>query len=338
MFSGLSIVIPYYGDRTFPNVIRGVVESRSRLSPPQQARIEVLVVDDCSPIPLAAPAVDLPLKVFRQHPNRGVGAARNRGAGEARLSHILFLDADVVIDPTFLPYVFDYLASKPATTLIQGPYAEVPANDNPSLFHHYLAISWIRNSTSTARGGVGTMLVSGCCIFSREFFNRIGGFIDVYGASGGEEFEIASRIPGGTMIQDLNLRNYHYSDDLLPRMRKLLRRARWFADTIRKNPNIPLSFKLHSAVKALCAVAMTACVPLVVFSPLNAAMTYLALYVAAVLVDLPATLFMARRQSITLALVSVFFRQVEYSIMSFGLFLGAIEMRTHVQRAEVPLQ
>ena len=63
------------------------------------AGIEIVVVDDGSPVPVAGlPDGPHPLRVIRQA-NAGPGAARNRGAAEARGALLCFTDDDCLPDP-----------------------------------------------------------------------------------------------------------------------------------------------------------------------------------------------------------------------------------------------
>jgi GT2 family glycosyltransferase len=90
---GISVVIPAYG-REAP-LLRSI-ESVVTAYP---GRVEILVVDDCSPMPLgpllpAANGSGVPVRAFRLPRNRGPQAARNLGIRRARFSHIALLDSD----------------------------------------------------------------------------------------------------------------------------------------------------------------------------------------------------------------------------------------------------
>lgn len=340
MFTGLSVVIPYYNDtQTLPKSLKALRESFSRLAPDQR-NCEFLIIDDCSPVPFnpSSEYSDLPIQVLRQAVNSGVGAARNRGARDGKYSHVVFLDADVVLDPSFLPYLYQYLTARPDTKLVQGPYAEVPANDNPTYFQNYLALSWFHNSISTEiKPGVGSLLVSGCCVFDKAFFKSVGGFLEIYKFSGGEEYEIVSRIPQGSILQDTKLRNYHHFDYLWPRLKKLFRRGRNYYNTVGENSNIPFWFKLISGSKALCALGMSLSAFLLPFMPVLALLTYVSLGIILLTVDGKQTAFIAKNHSLRLALLSVVFRQLEYFCVFLGMLIDFVGVKTHVQRDKIPI-
>jgi glycosyltransferase involved in cell wall biosynthesis len=91
--TGISVVIPAY--RREAPLLRSI-ESVVTGSP---GRVEILVVDDCSPVPLgpllpAANGSGVAVRPFRLPRNRGPQAARNLGIRRARFSHIALLDSD----------------------------------------------------------------------------------------------------------------------------------------------------------------------------------------------------------------------------------------------------
>ena len=95
----VSVVIPYYG------MARFVEDTVASVFTQTHRRLEVLVVDDGSVGPedvvLAELAVRYPLRILLQ-PNGGLGAARNFGIAQSRGRYVLPLDADNVLEPTFV--------------------------------------------------------------------------------------------------------------------------------------------------------------------------------------------------------------------------------------------
>lgn len=90
---GLSVVIPSYGR---PDLLLRAVNSVRSRSPD---RVEIIVVDDASPEPLAEKLTatnesGIIVRVFRLHRNGGPQTARNLGIRRASFSHIAFLDSD----------------------------------------------------------------------------------------------------------------------------------------------------------------------------------------------------------------------------------------------------
>lgn len=90
----VSVVIPHYGA---PDACDGLLR---QLRDQHDAPIaEIIVVDDCSPMPL--PDIE-GVTVIRRERNGGFGAAVNTGAAAATGSHLLVLNSDLSITPTFV--------------------------------------------------------------------------------------------------------------------------------------------------------------------------------------------------------------------------------------------
>ncbi len=104
----VSVVIPYY------RLHRFVAETVRSVFAQTYPRIEVLVIDDGSFEPedviLAELATRYPLRVLAQA-NGGLGAARNFGIGQTRGRYVLPLDADNVLEPTFVARCVELLES-----------------------------------------------------------------------------------------------------------------------------------------------------------------------------------------------------------------------------------
>ena len=111
----VTIVTPCYnGSRYLAETLRSAV-GQSR--PP----LEIIVVDDGSTDHSATIAESFgpPVRVIRQE-NRGESAARNRALSEARGSHVLFLDADDLLESGALAEVTSAVRNKPGTVALMG--------------------------------------------------------------------------------------------------------------------------------------------------------------------------------------------------------------------------
>ncbi len=107
----VSIVIPYHG-------LAAHVRATAASAAEQTYRpIEIVVVNDGSfgeeDWILAELAADYPLTVLSQS-NAGLGAARNFGIGQSRGRYVLPLDADNVLEPTFVERTVAILESDPS--------------------------------------------------------------------------------------------------------------------------------------------------------------------------------------------------------------------------------
>lgn len=92
--AGVSVVVPHYGEtEDILRLLRALEDQRT------DRRVEVIAVDDCSPVPL--PDGD-GYTVVRRPVNGGFGAAVNSGAALAKEDLLLILNSDLVIAPEFL--------------------------------------------------------------------------------------------------------------------------------------------------------------------------------------------------------------------------------------------
>lgn len=111
----VSIVTPCYnGARYLAETLRSAT---AQTHPP----LEVIVVDDGSTDESAAIAESFPapVRVIRQD-NRGESVARNRALATARGSHVLFLDADDLLEPGALAHLAAAVADKPGVVALMG--------------------------------------------------------------------------------------------------------------------------------------------------------------------------------------------------------------------------
>lgn len=102
----LSIIIPYY------NTANLLIELLDKLNKQMKPDIEVIVVDDCSDIPIV---VDYEwLKVIRLDKNSGVaGKPRNIGLDNAKGEYIAFIDSDDMVADDYIQKILYKIQSKP---------------------------------------------------------------------------------------------------------------------------------------------------------------------------------------------------------------------------------
>ena len=138
-------MIPYFNEgAVISECLEAVSRSWATLPDDRQAAFEVILVDDCSPVPYRDEHAGRPFsfRTWRMERNGGAGRARNQGAELARFSHVLFVDSDVLLEEGTVRYLFERLSRNPEIKVLQGPYARTPANRDPEMFHHYMAVAW----------------------------------------------------------------------------------------------------------------------------------------------------------------------------------------------------
>lgn len=111
----VSIITPCYNGARF---IRSTLESALAQT---HRPLEVMVVDDGSTDESASIAESMgpPVRVIRQA-NQGESIARNRALAEARGTHVLFLDADDLLEPWALERLVQALEPQPEAVAIMG--------------------------------------------------------------------------------------------------------------------------------------------------------------------------------------------------------------------------
>ena len=96
MSSAVSVVVPCFNAaRTRPACLAAIAAQ-------DVAPHEIVVVDDASTDASAAIAAAAGARVISQPVNRGVSAARNRGAAESTSAVLFYVDADVALAPDAL--------------------------------------------------------------------------------------------------------------------------------------------------------------------------------------------------------------------------------------------
>ena len=192
---------------------------------------EVVVVDDGSEPPIAAPAATpLNLCVVRQ-PRRGFGLARARNAGVRAAAHdiLVFLDGDVIPEagmlaaharwhetvPDALTLGFCSYVSARGTGAEQVRNRRGPLRDlfegrpsDPPWFERHMA----RTDELTVYRDDLFRAVTGHNIgIGRAFFDEVGGFDESFTRYGGEDTEFAYRaqVRGGLLVPVRDARGWH---------------------------------------------------------------------------------------------------------------------------------
>jgi hypothetical protein len=132
---GISVVIPAYGRiEALQRAIESVITTHPAL-------VEVIVVDDASPVALASHlpnrnASGVVVRCYRLHCNRGPQAARNLGIRRAHFSHVALLDSD----DAFLPAKIDRVLN-----VIDAPQDLIFHAVEGLEKYHRLAMLWCRH-------------------------------------------------------------------------------------------------------------------------------------------------------------------------------------------------
>lgn len=199
-----SVVVPVRnGARTLGRCLNAVLASEGI------GEFEVIVVDDGSTDGSTEIASGFPCRLIRCEEGRGPAAARNRGAGEARSSRLVFVDADVFVRPESLARLLAALDSAPAAF---GSYDPEPVNENFStVFYHALSCRSIRDTSEKT-----PVFYSYCAAIRRDLFLELGGFDTNFARATFEDVELGFRLAErglfSTHLRDVQVAHaVHYS-------------------------------------------------------------------------------------------------------------------------------
>jgi glycosyltransferase involved in cell wall biosynthesis len=105
----ISVAVPCYAQREFLEEALASIEAQT------YPRLEVIIVDDGSPVPVTLPSIRrrFPICLIRHAVNRGLPAARNTGFSQARGEYVFPLDADDQLDPTAIEKLWLLLKHHP---------------------------------------------------------------------------------------------------------------------------------------------------------------------------------------------------------------------------------
>ena len=150
---------------------------------------EVMVVDDGSCDASADVARACGCRVIQLGRKAGPGSARNLGAQAAYGGILVFLDADVCVQPKTLEYLVESLKQNSVDAAF-GSYDSAPAAPNlvsqfRNLLHHYVH--------QTARDEATTFW-AGCGAIRKSVFVEAGGFDETFSEPSVEDIELGLRL------------------------------------------------------------------------------------------------------------------------------------------------
>ncbi|MBU9889135.1 MAG: glycosyltransferase family 2 protein [Candidatus Omnitrophica bacterium] len=162
-----SIIVPVHNGRdTLERCVESIRKSASLSS------YELIIVDDASTDGTSELAARLGARVIRSEKQRGPGAARNRGAGLAQGSLLVFVDADVLVQTDTLRRIEDLMRNEKGIAVVScgfDPACEM--TDALSRYKHlYMAHSFQGQPRDVYWAFSATMAVRA------SVFREVGGF------------------------------------------------------------------------------------------------------------------------------------------------------------------
>ncbi|HIG45083.1 MAG TPA: glycosyltransferase [candidate division Zixibacteria bacterium] len=179
----ISLIIPVHRNH---EPFQACMASVRNLKP---APDEIIVVADGDPEG-AALAGSMGIQVVETTVAGGPGAARNRGAEQARGDILFFLDADVMVYPDATDRLHKLFAEEPEIAAVIGSYDDQPSEPNflsqyRNLLHHY-----VHQNASPE----GSTFWGACGAIRRVVFQDMGGFDERYRYPSVEDIELGCRM------------------------------------------------------------------------------------------------------------------------------------------------
>lgn len=245
----LSVIIPVYnGARTIGRLLDSLAGSAA-------VPHEILVINDGS--------TDSTAEVVRRHPARlidmprqaGPAAARNRGAREASGDVLVFLDADVAVEPDTLQRIAAHFLDPDCMALIGRPDA-VPINSG--FFPTYKAL--LRASWMSRASALVGYFETACGAVRRHTFLAVGGFNARYRQATVEDYEFGYRLSRLHPIRfDPDLRVRHEFPGWRANLRKYYQRAAgWTVLFIKRRAFDTMETSWQEALSIGCVLAAVA--------------------------------------------------------------------------------
>jgi glycosyltransferase involved in cell wall biosynthesis len=273
----VSVVIP---------VRNAAVDLASALSALANSRVppsEIIVVDDGSTDDSGEVARKHGAVVIRNAVSAGPAAARNLGATLASGDILLFIDADVCVQPRTIERILDNFENDLALAAVFGSYeAETAATDFLSRyknFQHHFVHQHSQDRAST--------FWTGCGAIRKERFFESGGFSTRFTRPAVEDIELGMRLArGGAAIRlDKSVQVTHLKHW---RLRQLIRtevldRAIPWTELLLANGAIPDDLNLTSSQRFSAGLALMA-TALAGFGTLRFGLGYLAPFLSVLLV------------------------------------------------------
>ena len=183
--AGLSVVVPCY------NADRDLDRCLAALRADAGPEIDIVVVDDASTQgDPEAVAAHHGARCIRLDANAGPSIARNVGVAHAGGTTILFVDADVCVQPGAVGRVRETLAADPRVGACFGSYDESPSDPRFLSQFRNLYHRWMHQRANRE----ATTFWTGCGAVRREAFEAVGGFSRALSRLGMEDIDLGYRL------------------------------------------------------------------------------------------------------------------------------------------------
>lgn len=314
----LSVVIPAYNAReTLRETLRALMDQTL-----PKDDYEVIVVDDGSTDSTARVAAEFNVRVVSRN-NKGPAAARNHGASLAEGEKIFFTDSDCVPAADWLEKMEKALADGEVAG-VQGVYK----TRQTSLTARFAQAEFEERYAYMARHEHIDLAATYAAGFSREVFNRMGGFDETFPVANNEDTEFSYRlVEAGYKLKlapEAVVYHRHPSHPIAYLRTKFLR-AYWRMIVYRRYPDKVLRDRYTTSTVKVQTLAMLVSFVLLLLTPwLKGALpilSFLWLGIMSLSVPMARRFFHSHR---ALALTAPFFVLARSMVFAGGTLMGAL--------------
>lgn len=321
----VAVVIPVYNDEeTLGKCLKALAPSR------ENPGWKFIVVDDNSSDNSARIASEAGFRVIKLERNLGVSAARNTGSRVTSSDIIIFVDADIVLEPGCLEAMVEILETRREIHAV-GAYPR-PGDLSPEWSAHFVGLrsAWGYHWKEGERERKFSSIQSECGAIRRETFELLGGFSERHGGVGMEEFHMAHEMEdrglGHLLIKSAAYR--HHYKPLFPRCRALIdRTARW-VPLLMKRRKFESCGAVGTATAAFSCVLTYLWLSLGILSPVASRLLFFAaaVFIGQLMLEAPFLAFVRKMYGRRMVLYAVGALQIMHLSIGLGFIIGVFKM------------
>jgi GT2 family glycosyltransferase len=238
----VSIIILCHNDQL---CLRNCADSIERHTKP--GACELIIVDNGSARGAARELAEIrnrskfPVRIIRNKRNRFFGPANNQGLAAVKHPFVLFLNADTIVTPGWLPSMLSAMNSDPRLAIV-GPMTNSAVGlqmvnnscSEPRELRRWFA-RWKNGRFAEVR--IVPWIIGFCVLMPREIAVRLGGFDELYGPGGYEDYDLCLKarlagyeiaIASRAYVHHLGGRGYSGMDyDEMRKSNREIYRAKW---------------------------------------------------------------------------------------------------------------
>ena len=221
----VSIVVPIY------NMEKFLAETLRSIQQIQYPSLEILLMDDGSSDNSPAIAAEFAAADPRFHvlsqPNQGASAARNNAIRQARGVYILPIDADNLVEPTYVAHAVSAMESDPEVRVVCPRTDQFGLKTGEIHFPPYSIHKLARKN-----------IIDACAMFRRADWERVGGYCPEVPTREDWEFWLSMLEDGGKVVRLPDI-EFHYRQHALSKRHLMRKRTHEVVNIInRRHPEL----------------------------------------------------------------------------------------------------